>query len=95
MTENIEEIKEKAIPVAIKYGIAKMALFGSYVNGTAKENSDYDFIIELGNLRGLQFFSFIQELEDVLKKSVDVLTYDNLPTSRYFTIPKELVLYEA
>lgn len=40
MIYTIEEIKEKTIPIAKKYGIDSMSLFGSYARGEATENRD-------------------------------------------------------
>ena len=53
MIYTIEEIKEKTIPIAKKYGIDSMSLFGSYARGEATENSDVDFYIDKGDIKGL------------------------------------------
>ena len=39
----IDEIKEKAIPIAKNYGISELSLFGSYSRNQQKESSDVDF----------------------------------------------------
>ena len=36
-------------------------------------NSDYDFMISKGALRGLQFMDFIFDLEDIFKTHIDVI----------------------
>jgi hypothetical protein len=43
MVYTIDEIKEKAIPVAREYGVDSMGLFGSYARGEATGSSDIDF----------------------------------------------------
>jgi predicted nucleotidyltransferase len=92
----IEEIKSKAVPVAQRYGVGKLSLFGSYAKGLATEKSDIDFVIDRGNLHGLRFYSFINTLEDVLKKRVEVLTYDQLPATLFMddVLKEEIKLYE-
>lgn len=71
----IDEIKEKAVPVAKKYGIDSLSLFGSYARGEQNENSDLDFLIDKGKLRGLfQYVGFYQELENIFNCHVDVIT---------------------
>lgn len=40
----LEEIKQKSIPIAKKYGIKNLFLFGSYARGEANEESDLDFL---------------------------------------------------
>ena len=75
MLYTIPEIREKTEPIARNYGIRRMSLFGSYARGDAKENSDIDIYIDKGRLRSLlQYFSFVNELEDSLKCHVDVVT---------------------
>lgn len=75
MCYTIEEIQTKAIPIAKSYGIKKMSLFGSYARGEANDESDVDIYIEKGKMRSLvQYFSFIQELENEFKCHVDVVT---------------------
>ena len=41
----IEEIREKVKPIAEKYGIEKVWLFGSYARGEATEDRDGDLMI--------------------------------------------------
>lgn len=75
MRYTINEIKSKTIPIAKAYGIGRMCLFGSYARGEAKEDSDVDLYIERGRLKSLiQYFAFIDDLENVLGCHVDVVT---------------------
>jgi hypothetical protein len=92
----IEEIKSISIPVAQRYGVKKLALFGSCARGEHKLTSDIDFLIEKGRIRGLEFFGFINDLEDDLGVHVDVLTYDSLKESLIAdAIEDEVVIYEG
>ena len=75
MIYTIEEIKNIAIPIVSEYGIAKLSIFGSYACGEANDDSDLDFLIDKGDLRGLiQYFSLIQKLEDAFNCHVDLIT---------------------
>ena len=50
-------------------------MFGSYARGEATSESDVDFFIDKGNIKGLlDFIGFIQDLEEKLKCHVDVVT---------------------
>jgi len=49
----IEEIKIIAEPIARKYGLERVYLFGSYSRGDANENSDVDLRIDKGALKGM------------------------------------------
>lgn len=70
----INEIKEKAIPVAKSYGIDELSLFGSYSRNEQNENSDVDFFIKSGGLRGyFAYFNFVNDLEKTFNCHVDVI----------------------
>ena len=51
-----------------------MLLFGSYVRGEAQDSSDVDFYIDRGKLSNLlQYFAFVDELENALHCHVDIV----------------------
>ena len=78
MKNDIEDMKKKIRKVLTKHGIVRAGIFGSYARGEQKKNSDVDILIEppidrkfsLLDLVGLEF-----ELEKILNKKVDLLTY--------------------
>ena len=77
MVYDIETIREKTAPIAEKYGVKRMSLFGSYARGEADDKSDVDILIERGKIEGLfQYGEFIYELQKALKCHVDVVTSD-------------------
>lgn len=96
MRYTINEIKEKAVPVAKAYGIGRMSLFGSYARGEAKNESDVDLCIERGRMKSLiQYFAFVDELENVLECHVDVVTTGIEDKQFLSAIMKEgVLLYE-
>ena len=72
---NIDAIKRVVIPIAKTYGIKRAYLFGSHARGSATADSDIDILIDKGSLKGLiQYFSFVNALEDAFKCHVDVVT---------------------
>lgn len=75
MGADIEELKQKIAPIADKYGLQAVYLFGSRARGDAHADSDYDFYIEKGKLHSLfQLAGLRLDLVDVLKNNVDVIT---------------------
>ena len=48
MRYTIEEIKAKTVPIAVKHGISRMCLFGSYARGEANDESDVDLYVDRG-----------------------------------------------
>ena len=92
---SIEAIRQAVMPLADKYNIAKVDLFGSYATGKATEKSDADFLVEF-NVRVPSIFKvmgFKQELENRLNYPVDVVT---LPVTRQdkINIDKVVNIYE-
>ncbi len=84
-----QEIKEK-IKEAIeknphKKDIKKVSLFGSYVKGTAKKDSDVDVLIEFKPSASVGFFKFVEIQDSIgnhIGKTVDLLTPEAI--SQYF-----------
>jgi len=76
-----------------KYGVTKIGLFGSYVRGDFKEESDIDIAIEMLNEKKSlnTFFSLKRELEDVFKLKVDLGIESSLKPIAKEKILKEIV----
>ena len=91
-TEHIAAIVK---PLADKYHVKEIYLFGSYARGEADENSDLDFLVFGGELfKRTMIFALAEELRDTLKKKVDVFEISEVnPDSNFYkTIMKEKVL---
>lgn len=88
----IRDIEVLVKPIAEKYKIKEIYLFGSYARGDADENSDLDFLVFGGeNFKLTMIFSLAEELRAVLKKDVDVFEINeiNRGSNFYNTIMKE------
>ncbi len=72
----IEKIKPKIIAVLKKSKIKKAGIFGSYIRGGHKKNSDIDIVIQpVKNMSLLDISGLKIELEKVLGKKVDLVSY--------------------
>lgn len=91
----IDEIKAIAAPIAKRYGISALYLFGSYARGEATPSSDLDFRIEKGNQRSAYALaSLYGDLEDGFDKKLDVLTTPMLSERFLNRIrPEEILIY--
>ncbi len=79
MKINIDEIKNKAIPILRNAGVIRSSIFGSYVRGDNQEDSDIDILVEFPRGKSLlDLVDLQQKLEEVLHKKVDVNTYNAL-----------------
>lgn len=68
----IEEIKNIIVPIAEKYGVSKVWLFGSYARGEADETSDVDLRITQTEY-GLKMGGFYADVVSALDKPVDMV----------------------
>lgn len=61
--------------LARRFGVKRLALFGSFARGTAREDSDIDLLVDFGGPAtpeayfGVQFY-----LEDLLQRPIDLVT---------------------
>lgn len=79
MQVSIADIKQKAVPILKEAGVTRSSLFGSYVRGENREDSDLDMLVEVP--RGTGLFAFIhlkRKLEEALKRKVDLVTYKSI-----------------
>jgi hypothetical protein len=91
----ISQIKEIIKPIAIKYHVKEIYLFGSYARGEATVESDLDFLVFGGNSFKLtMIFALAEELRDVFQKDIDVFEIHevNQESAFFDTIMKERLL---
>ena len=99
---NKKQIKEQIIQAIgndpFKEDIKKVSLFGSYLFGEPKKDSDIDILIEFQPQATIGFFKLAKikrNLESSVKKQVDLLTPEAL--SKFFKaeiINKAEIIYE-
>jgi uncharacterized protein len=79
MQSVVEEIKYKATPILKQAGATRSALFGSYARGDNNADSDVDILVDLPRGTSLFDLAALQiDLEEVLGKKTDIVTYNSL-----------------
>jgi uncharacterized protein len=76
----IPTIKKKVLPILKRHAVKRAAIFGSFARGEAKANSDVDLLIEYKS-KDKSLFDLVDlksELEEILRRKVDILTYDSI-----------------
>ena len=92
---SLNKIKEIVKPIALKYQVKEIYLFGSYARGEATDESDLDFLVFGGeNFKLTMIFSLAEELREAFQKNVDVFEIHevNQHSVFYDTIMKERLL---
>lgn len=67
--------------VADEYKISKIGIFGSTARGEATDESDVDIVISISEPDFFTLAGIKNDLEDRLKKSVDIITYTDTMNS--------------
>jgi predicted nucleotidyltransferase len=74
-----------------RFKVKSIGVFGSYVRGEAKEQSDIDIMVELYEPIGWDFVELKEYLETILEKPVDLVTDKALKPMIRDDIIKEIV----
>ena len=76
---DVEEIKKKVVPLLKGYGVRRAGLFGSLARGDATDKSDVDLLVEFKGEKSLLDLAGLKiDVEELLGRNVDVLTYGSL-----------------
>ena len=77
--EAVLQILRKELPrLREKYGVERIAVYGSFAEGSPTTKSDVDLLIQLMKPLGLEFIGLAYDLEDLLGRKVDLTTFDTL-----------------
>jgi uncharacterized protein len=76
-----------------RYPIRQMGIFGSYVRGTQRDDSDLDILVDLDRAIGLMaLVGLKQDLSDTIEIEVDLVTKDSLERRTGQRILSEVVI---
>jgi len=86
----IKELRKELKYLSHKYGVKKIGVFGSLVNGRFTHLSDIDFFVEFKKYDVFNFLDMIEYLEKKFKRKVDVITPQGLRSIRSNRIKKNI-----
>ena len=82
---SLDDIKAMVKPIAQKYQVEAIYLFGSYARGEADEESDLDFLVFGGlSFKRILVLDIAEELRIVFQKEVDAFEISELNTDSEF-----------
>ncbi len=74
-TEVLEKLTQSKPVLKARYGVTRLALFGSTVRDSARPDSDIDILVSFdGPATSERYFGVQFFLEDLLGRSVDLVT---------------------
>ncbi|MBR2549633.1 MAG: nucleotidyltransferase domain-containing protein [Saccharofermentans sp.] len=91
----IDEIKIKIAPLALKYGVESIYVFGSYARGEATDSSDIDILVFGGSgFKKSLIYALSEELREIMKKDIDIFEISeiNVDSDFYSKVMDEKVL---
>jgi predicted nucleotidyltransferase len=74
-----------------RFGVVKIGLFGSFVRGDEREDSDIDVAIELSTYSADGYFGLLHYLEDSFNRRIDLGIESNFKPIIKTYIMKEIV----
>ena len=93
MKIDIEDLKRKILPILQRYGAKRAGLFGSYVRGDMREDSDIDILVEIEkDISLLDFVGLKLDIEEALGLKVDLVEYNTIKPLLKERILKEQVV---
>jgi predicted nucleotidyltransferase len=85
-----EKLRNHQLDLSSRFGLSKMAIFGSYGRGQQRTDSDIDILVEFNRPIGLEFIDLAEELERILGERVDLVSRNGIKASYFREIEAEL-----
>lgn len=88
-------MQKKITPILEKNGVVRASVFGLFARGEETSESDIDILIELTKNKSLlDLIHLKNELEDLLKQKVDLITYNSVhPLLKKYIYKDEIKIY--
>jgi uncharacterized protein len=91
---NLKTVKDTLLAhkqrLSIKYGLSKLAIFGSYARNQQTDDSDLDILVEFDRPIGSEFIDLADELEQLLRVKIDLVSKKGIKEKYLKSIEKEL-----
>lgn len=90
--ETLKLLNEHAAEIRERFGVKRLAVFGSMARGEARDDSDVDVLVEfIGPATFAGYFDLKFFLEDLLERPVDLVTNDAIKPRTRPSIERDLV----
>ncbi len=90
LTDIKDTLKKHKQRLTEKYGLSLMAVFGSYGRNQQREDSDVDILVDFKRPVGIEFIDLANELENILKQKVDLVSRNGVKPQYLKQIEQEL-----
>ncbi|NPA93889.1 MAG: nucleotidyltransferase family protein [Thermodesulfobacteria bacterium] len=88
--EFLNKIKENYPVLTREFGVKRIGIFGSVAQNKEGPESDIDIVVEFDRPIGLRFVNFVEYIENLFGRKVDVLTQDGIENIRLKDISTDI-----
>ncbi len=90
--DTLKLLRDHAPEIRQRFGVKRLAVFGSTARGDARDNSDVDVLVEFVDYPTFKGYWDVKEfLEDLLQRNVDLVTDDAVRPQLRPYIERDLV----
>ncbi len=91
-TEEIVSALQQAKPELMqRFGVARLAIFGSYARGEQREDSDLDVLVEVDPSIGLRFVDLAERVESIVGVRTEVVSRRAIKPRSWQVIERDLI----
>jgi len=91
LADIITLLQKQKEDLASRYPIASLSVFGSFARNENVEGSDVDILVEFSDSIGIKFIDLAEELEDILKLKVDLVSRKGIKQKYFEHIQSEMI----
>ena len=91
LEETKEVIKWHKEELGKRFKVKEIGIFGSYVRGEQKAESDLDVLVEFDGPIGFEFIELAEFLESILGAKVDLVSKGAVKPNRWKYIKEDLI----
>jgi uncharacterized protein len=89
--EILRILQENKAELVKKFGLQRLALFGSFARGENLGGSDVDILVEVPSTIGLEFVDLAEEIENMLGIPADVVSRRAIKPRHWNIIQEDLI----
>jgi predicted nucleotidyltransferase len=89
--EIVARLRRERGTLSSRYPIHRLALFGSWARGEAREDSDVDVLVEVDSSIGLRFVDLAADIERAVGRPVDLVSRRAIKSSLWSRIEPDLI----
>ena len=84
-------LRDNKQDLATRYHLTSIGIFGSFAREDFRADSDIDILIDYDQPMGIEFIDLAEDLEEILKRKVDLVSKKGIKSKYFEEIKKDLI----